>query len=307
MKIGVYSDPAAFVENVRADLESSEAANSLMLGICGQLVHTPWRYYSTPCLRTVTDEDSLVLAALMTPPHNMILYGRPGDIDDGTRALIGSLVGEEWVIPGVLGPATVATGFAEKWSQATGEEHHIEQRLRAYELREATSPPPARGRLRVATEADLELVAGWQFAFHVDVFGAANREDVEQGLEGRIYAGDVVLWQDERPVSMAMKTRPTRHGISVSAVYTPPELRRRGYATACVGALSRMLLESGWEHCTLFADVANETANRVYLGIGYRPVCDYNEYAFVKEGQAPGKEDSRSTAPPPDGRHLPGD
>ena len=66
----------------------------------------------------------------------------------------------------------------------------------------------------------------------------------------------------------------------MSLVYTPPEFRRRGYATACVGELSRMLLESGWEFCALFADLANGTANRVYQRIGYRPACDYDQYLF---------------------------
>ena len=77
-----------------------------------------------------------------------------------------------------------------------------------------------------------------------------------------------------------MKTRPTRHGISVSLVYTPPELRGRGYATACVGELSRKLLGAGREFCALFADLANPISNHIYERIGYRPVCDYEEYRF---------------------------
>jgi predicted GNAT family acetyltransferase len=82
---------------------------------------------------------------------------------------------------------------------------------------------------------------------------------------------------------MAMKNRPTRNGISVSAVYTPLELRGRGYATACVGALSRMLLASGWGYCALFADLSNTAANCIYERIGYRPACDYDEYVFGDE------------------------
>ena len=283
MKIGVYNDPLDFLKETRNDLESSEAANGLMLGICEDLVRTPERYESAPCLRTVADEDGLMLAGLMTPPHKMVVYGRSGDIRVGMRALIRNLVGEEQVVPGVLGPTTVATSFAEKWSQATGQGHNIENRLRAYELRETTGPPPGRGKLRVATEADVELVTRWQYAFHIEISGTANREETKRQLKPEIDSGEVYLWEDEGPASMAMKTRPTRHGISVTMVYTPPELRCRGYATSCVGALSRMLLDSGWEHCALFADMANEAANRVYLGIGYKPVCDYHEYAFVGE------------------------
>jgi len=58
---------------------------------------------------------------------------------------------------------------------------------------------------------------------------------------------------------------------------------RSGYATACVGELSRLLLAMGYEFCTLFADAANPTANDIYQKIGYRPLCNYDEYAFGGE------------------------
>ena len=67
---------------------------------------------------------------------------------------------------------------------------------------------------------------------------------------------------------------------STFLVYTPPALRGRGYATACVGALSRLLLDAGWALCALFADVANLAANRVYERVGYRPVCEVDEILF---------------------------
>ena len=82
------------------------------------------------------------------------------------------------------------------------------------------------------------------------------------------------------PVSLAGGTRPGVHCISVGPVYTPPEHRCRGYASACVAALSQHLLDAGWEFCTLFTDLANPTSNSIYQKIGYRPVCDFNEYLF---------------------------
>jgi predicted GNAT family acetyltransferase len=128
------------------------------------------------------------------------------------------------------------------------------------------------------------LVARWWYGFYLEIFGEADQEEADRGARLRIAEGDIYLWEDEQPVSVAMKTRPTRNGVSVGLVYTPPELRQRGYATACVGELSRMLLESGWEFCALFVNLANAAASRVYQKIGYRPVCDYDEYAFSEEG-----------------------
>ena len=79
------------------------------------------------------------------------------------------------------------------------------------------------------------------------------------------------------------RSRPTSHGIAVSLVYTPRELRNCGYASACVAALSQQLLDAGWEFCTLYTDLANSTSNSIYQRIGYRPVCDSNEYHFLND------------------------
>jgi hypothetical protein len=68
--------------------------------------------------------------------------------------------------------------------------------------------------------------------------------------------------------------------MTVGGVYTPPELRNRGYATSCVAELSRNILQSGKEFCTLYTDLANPTSNSIYMKIGYKPVCDSVEYAF---------------------------
>jgi uncharacterized protein len=69
----------------------------------------------------------------------------------------------------------------------------------------------------------------------------------------------------------------------INLVYTPPEYRRKGYATACVTALSQKLLDQGCRNCFLMADLANPTANHIYQGIGYRPICDWHEYSFTSK------------------------
>jgi predicted GNAT family acetyltransferase len=67
----------------------------------------------------------------------------------------------------------------------------------------------------------------------------------------------------------------------VGPVYTPPELRGRGYATTLVAELSRWLLGRGNRFCFLYTDLANPTSNAIYARIGYRRVCDALEYRFA--------------------------
>jgi predicted GNAT family acetyltransferase len=216
----------------------------------------------------------------MTPPHKLVVYGHRRDLDAAAGLLLQSLAGEGWKAPGVLGPNKVARVVTQRWVESTEMDSELERRQRVDELGTVVSPVPERGMLRQAKEDNVDLVAQWWQGFNTEIFGAADRDRARLTVEQRIADRDIYLWQDPGPVSMAVKTRPTRNGISVSAVYTPPELRGRGYATACVGELSRMLLASGWTYCALCADLGNAAANHVYEKVGYEPTCDYDEYVF---------------------------
>lgn len=78
-------------------------------------------------------------------------------------------------------------------------------------------------------------------------------------------------------VSIALVVRAGPDFASIGAVYTPPELRGRGYSAALCAELSRFLLSDASPlgakaRVTLFADRANATSNRLYQRLGYRPV-----------------------------------
>ena len=99
--------------------------------------------------------------------------------------------------------------------------------------------------------------------------------DMRRERAQRIYQLMSVL-----PPRPATWTGPTPNGVRVTLVYTPPAVRGHGYASSCVAALSALLLASGRKYCFLFTDLANPTSNSIYTKIGYRPVCDVDEYRF---------------------------
>ena len=223
------------------------------------------------------------MAALMTPPHKLVVYGHRGDLDVASELLVRELIDGGWHLPGVFGPSDIAGRIATAWTHVTGRPATLAGRQTVYQLDEVLVPIPPRGRLRRAIEGDVPLVADWHYAFHHEIFGKADEQASVRAAASRVSDGDIYLWVDGEPLSMAMTTRATRRGISVSLVYTPREQRSRGYATACVGELSRTLLREGWQFCSLFADQSNVPASRVYLRIGYQPVCDYDEYDCAEE------------------------
>ena len=68
--------------------------------------------------------------------------------------------------------------------------------------------------------------------------------------------------------------------MSINAVYTPNQLRGKGYASSCVAALCREILSGGKRFCTLFADVENPTANGIYQRLGFEPLGEFVELDF---------------------------
>jgi len=280
LELTTYSDAAGFLARAQDWLEAHEPANNLMLGLTLRLRQFPERIRVTPYYATVEDERGLVLAAVMTPPYRVILYGERLDAATALESILRNLEAGQWPLPGVLGPRDIARAAAELWSSRTGRPHRPGRSERIYELRRVNPLTPAPGHLRPATMDDLSPAAEWTYAFQQDAGDLADRDGAQEMASQKITDRQLYLWDDVGPVSMCAASRPTAHGIAVSLVYTPPELRRRGYARSAVAALSQNLLDEGWQLCTLFADLANPTSNHIYQEIGYTPVCDYDEYTF---------------------------
>ncbi len=281
MRLTVYPDAAAFLRDVQEPLEEHEVANGLMLGLAlrlaqGLLPPDPTHYFAT-----VGDASGLVLAALMTPPHNLVVYGQRAALGAAPGLLLRDLLGRGLPVAGALGPCPVAQAIAEAWPAASGGSARPGMHQRVYELRQVSHPHYSPGRLRPAEPADVDLITAWSAVFHDECGLPSAPGEIAEMVQRRVAGRDIYLWEHGRPVALAARTRATRHGATVGLVYTPPELRRRGYATSCVAALSQHLLDSGYRFCTLFTDLANPTSNDIYQQIGYRPVCDFDEHIFL--------------------------
>jgi len=283
MVLTTYDSAADYLVVTQEMLEAEEVVNGLMLGICLRLVRDPNRYGTLPYLATVEDDDGIVMAAAMTPPHKLLVASPQHDLGQAPALIVRDLLANGWTVPGVLGPAHIADTFAAAWGEIAGQPYEEEMRQRVFQLTAVKLPKGTPGRLRAAVHDDLDLVAEWAFHFTVGIFGEGDREGIRRSVERRIAERGIYLWEDGQPVSVAARSRSTRSTIAVNLVYTPPEFRRRGYATACVAHLSQLLLDQGWRSCTLFTDLANSTSNHIYQEIGYVPVCDFNEYVFPKE------------------------
>lgn len=283
MRVTAHAGAGDFLAVAQPALEENEAANNLMLGVCLRLQQHPERIKHPPLLATVGDEAGLILAAMMTPPHKLVLYAARSDFTEALDALAHHLIASAWTPPGVHAAPDLAEAFAQCWARHVNVSFVRRTRERIYELRQVIPPSPASGALRLATTADAALVTQWARAFTAEALPdeTLSLEDARELIDIRLTDRTLYVWDDDgQVVSMAGVSRPTRHGITIGLVYTPPAFRKRGYASACVAALSQRMLDAGFAFCTLYTDLSNPTSNRIYQAIGYRLVCDIHEILF---------------------------
>lgn len=179
-------------------------------------------------------------------------------------------------LPGVFGPAGTAARFAETWGRRRKVDPVLSSEERIYEVRNLRSPDGMAGALRRAAEAELELLLSWLPAYEAGASWAGSNP-AAIFVTRRLAAGDVWVWEHDGPVSMAARAEAVAGVSRIQAVNTPPEHRRRGYASASVAALSASVLADG-SRCVLNANVTNVTANSVYQRLGYQAISDVHRY-----------------------------
>ena len=132
----------------------------------------------------------------------------------------------------------------------------------------------------VGFPAFLPIVKNWFINFSKE---AMNSDDAAKAIiigKAKIEAGTLYLWEDQDIVSMAAIARPTRNGITVNYVYSPPEYRGKGYASSCVASMSERMLKH-YDFCSLFTDMKNPTSNKIYQKMGYYPIKEFREIHFL--------------------------
>jgi GNAT superfamily N-acetyltransferase len=220
-------------------------------------------------------------AFLHTPGFPVFLTSMPSEAVAG---LAGELAASGRRIGGVNAEAQAAEAFAGAWRQRTGDAAHLHRLMRLYRLGTLVRPNPGpEGKPRVAGEQDRDLLIEWSGAFVREV--GDEEHDVAAAVDERLGYGGLTVWEVAgAATSMAGITRIVRAVARVGPVYTPPELRGRGYAGGTTAAVSQAALDAGAAEVVLYTDLANPTSNALYERLGYRPVEDRTVLSFAAPG-----------------------
>ena len=280
MKLTSYPSAGEFLAVAEPELLRDEAKNNLMLGIARAVRGGRSYGGDPPYFLAVHDGRALVSAAIRTPPYNLILYSEQ-DRPDVLDPIVSHLAERDPGLPGAHGAVGLVSAFAERWTKTMRVGLAVEMSQRVYRLTEVTPPKGVPGTARRAEERDVETLIRWFLAFCEEAVPSDPPPDTEASVRRFMDPGVLMVWDAGGIVSMAGSSRGSTHGATVSAVYTPPDRRGNGYASACVAALSQLLLDRGSAFCTLYADVSNSTSNKIYQHVGYRPLADCAMVSFI--------------------------
>ncbi|MCL2572662.1 MAG: GNAT family N-acetyltransferase [Defluviitaleaceae bacterium] len=288
MQFTQYTDVHEFHRATNDILMQHEAQNviplgNVLIGVKGE-DKTSWRDPANWFMATVSDYSGIRLTAIMTPPMNLTLYATGNQNDPGAIVeLIEGMVQTGISIPGVMAEKSLTEMFASIYTGKHNLTHKVVTSQRIYELTQV-NPAVAKAGIRLANERDLAYLPYWDSGFLSDCFAEHSGHKVSGDIEeyryltrqGRIY----IMEEAYIPVTMAKISRELYNVCVIGYVYTPPYFRKKGYATACVAAVSQIGLNQGYKKCVLYTDLSNPTSNSIYQKIGYKPVCDSDIITF---------------------------
>ena len=215
--------------------------------------------------------------------NNVLLVQAPVDVAAVARAAVEQ---SRRPVAGLSGPADQvlaarsALGLDDRPAPKFGREE-----LFALDLKELLVPTPlADGRwtCRRPRSDELELLVDWRVDFSREALQFPDsptlRNECEQELRLVHERGSDWVLEDGGLVSYSAFNARLPDIVQIGGVWTPLELRGRGYGRAVVAGSLLEVRELGVQRAVLFAE--REDAKRAYRGIGFRVVGEYGLVLF---------------------------
>jgi RimJ/RimL family protein N-acetyltransferase len=129
---------------------------------------------------------------------------------------------------------------------------------------------------RTITSADLDLITDWRIDYEVTILNIPPSSICREKTRDKFLSQRWwILEAEGRPVSMTTFTCLIPEAAVVGGVYTPPDLRGKGFARAVVAGSILDVQKEGVAKVILFTGEDNFPAQRAYRSLGFRECGDF--------------------------------
>ena len=260
------SFPGEVPEQVRTFLESDELLNNVPLGFLNRVLKNPdsfpnFRYFYN------VNQSKTDFYGHMLPKFPLALssdpFHRAGELASYLRE-------KQYSFDRMHSISSVGERFLKSWPEKLNLVEATDV-MGFYKLTEVISARPTGGVLDLARSSDSSFLIRCRKGFDRETDSKpATNDEIKSWLQVKLKEGSMhVLRIQDRCVATATIGRQMKTAATIGFVYTPPELRGKGYASDIVAQLSQKILDSGKSSVCLFTQMKNPTSNGIYKRIGY--------------------------------------
>ena len=155
------------------------------------------------------------------------------------------------------------------------------------DLAELAMPQEQGGELVPLSAAPRELAVQWRTEYHLEVMGTPKSKastlaeaDITNYIEKDSHRALLI---DGQPVAMTGFNATLRSVVQIGGVYTPPDLRGRGYGRLALALHLQEARIKGVTKSILFA--ASTAAVRAYMSLGYQRAGEFSLVIFDTYGK----------------------
>lgn len=280
-KLIIHETPQEYLDLNHSFLMENELASNLTLGVPLGLVN---KNIVNPDHRfvSVINENNKTVAVSVNISPRMMISGIPNskDSENAIKLISEYFNNSHFSVTSIIGEMGIPEIFEEHFNKnkSSGRD------LIVHQLTETNDIKLSDGKLEQANENDLPLLAQFRYDFVIDTFGKPGSDKIKlyKETEANIKKKNLYIWKDKNEiVSMAVIMRNTENIAIIGRVYTPKELRGKGYGTSIVYSLSNEIMSRGLPVCALFTDKLNLISAKIYYNVGYRPVMEFTDFYFV--------------------------
>jgi len=203
----------------------------------------------------------------------MLLLQAPESVAELARACVGA---SQRSVTGVAGPLPqVAQATRALGLKAEDASYNRDEWLYGLDLADLMVPVALSSGVvacRAPLPSERDTLCAWRRAYDIEALGAADTEQTRlrsaRFLDQQIADGNAwIAVEHGAPVSLSSFNAVLPDIVQLGGIYTPPELRGRGFAKVAVAASLVAARERGVQRAVLFT--SNPSAARAYEALGF--------------------------------------